>query len=67
MTFFGAILLIFVVLGLLALLSEGAKCALRIDKWSDLWRKKEPEPKPHTFNVDIKMWFTASDDKEKRG
>lgn len=67
MTFGGLILGIAVTLGLLALLGEGVKSALRIDRWSDLWRKKVPEPENHTFRVDIKMKFTASDDKDKRG
>lgn len=38
MTLFGFILLLGFVAVILALLSEGAKSGLHIDKWSDLWR-----------------------------
>lgn len=40
MTVLGYILLGGFTLGILSLLSEGAKSGLHIDKWSDLWRKK---------------------------
>lgn len=40
MTFLGYILLACVVLSLIALLNTGAKDALRIDKWSDLFRRR---------------------------
>lgn len=40
MTLLGWILFIVFVLSIVALLNEGAKDALRIDQWSDLWNKK---------------------------
>jgi hypothetical protein len=40
MTVLGWILLVFCTLGLLSLLNYGAKEALRIDRWRDLFHRK---------------------------
>jgi hypothetical protein len=70
MTVFGVIWGIFVIGGILHLLSEAMKCTLHIDKWSDLSgrkRKEEPYTTQSTFTYQDPITFTGTFTSNKSG
>ncbi len=64
MTVLGVIWGIFAIGGLLFLLGEAMKCALHIDKWSDLRRRKEePTAGKSTFMFQGTIHFNQGETK----